>query len=312
MTWVEVQVKTKTEFEEIVSNIMYDLGVTGLAIEDPKDILEFDQSEDDWDYIDPELFDLESDNIVIKAYFPEGEELEEKIRLVRENIETNPMKEHGESYGQVTTVEIHEKDWEEAWKKYYKPIKIGENMVIKPTWEEYETNQEEIIIELDPGMAFGTGTHETTVLCMKALEKFVKSGDMVYDIGTGSGILSIAAAKLGAKEVVAVDLDPVCVKVAKDNIKLNGVDSIVKVKKGDLLQVVTGKADLIVSNIIAEIIVNMCKSIDDYLIEGGIFIASGIITSKIEMVERAIEEKGFKILEINKMEDWASIISQKE
>lgn len=312
MTWVEVQIKTNAEFEEIVTNIMYDLGVTGLAIEDPRDILEFEQSREDWDFIDPDLFNLELDSMIIKAYFPEGEDLQDKIELVRENIEINPIKKYGKSLGQVTTLEVYEKDWAEAWKKYYKPVKIGENIVIKPTWEEYEKDNDEIIIELDPGMAFGTGTHETTILCIKALEKYVKKDNIVYDIGTGSGILSIAAAKLGAKRVEAIDLDQVCVRVANENIKINEVDSIVKVKKGNLLDIIDGKANIIVSNIIAEVILDMVDSIGDYLYDKGIFIASGIIEGKSKMVEEALTQNGFKILEINKMNDWISIISIKE
>ena len=312
MTWVEVQIKTSSEFEEIVTNIMYDLGVTGLAIEDPRDILEFERTEGDWDYIDPDLLDLDSDNIIIKAYFPEGEDLIDKIEQVRDNIERNPMEKYGHSFGEVTILEVYEKDWAEAWKKYYKPLKVGEKIVIKPTWEEYEKNDDDIIIELDPGMAFGTGTHETTILCIRALEKYVKKGDVVYDIGCGSGILSIVAAKLGAKKVIGVDLDNVCVKVSNENIKLNEVDSIVNIKKGNLLDVIERKANIIVSNIIAEVIVDMVPSLKDYLHNDGIFIASGIILEKVKMVEDMLIKQGFKILEINQIEEWASIVSIKE
>ena len=312
MTWVEVQIKTSSEFEEIVTNIMYDLGVTGLAIEDPRDILEFERSEGDWDYIDPDLFGSDLESVTIKAYFPEGEDLADKIEKVRDNIERNPIEKYGYSLGEVTILEVYEKDWAEAWKKYYKPFKVGEKIVIKPTWEEYERNNDEIIIELDPGMAFGTGTHETTILCIRALEKYVKEDDIVYDIGCGSGILSIAATKLGAKKVIGVDLDSVCVKVSNENININEVDSIVEIKKGNLLDVVEGKADIIVSNIIAEVIVDMIPSLKDYLNYDGIFIASGIILEKVEMVETQLIKQGFKILEINQIEDWASIVSIKE
>jgi len=161
-------------------------------------------------------------------------------------------------------------------------------------------------------MAFGTGTHETTILCIRALEKYVKEDDIVYDIGCGSGILSIAATKLGAKKVIGVDLDSVCVKVSNENININEVDSIVEIKKGNLLDVVEGKADIIVSNIIAEVIVDMIPSLKDYLNYDGIFIASGIILEKVEMVETQLIKQGFKILEINQIEDWASIVSIKE
>ena len=313
MTWVEVQIKTDHEFEEIVSNIMYDLGVTGLAIEDPRDVLEFERSEENWDFIDSSLFSSDPDSIIIKAYFSEGEDLVDKIEQVRENIEKNPMEKYGHSLGEVTVVEVYEKNWAEAWKKYYKPLKIGERVVIKPSWEEYEKKEkDEIIIELDPGMAFGTGTHETTILCIRALEKYVKENNIVYDIGCGSGILSIAAAKLGAKKVIGIDLDNVCITVSNENIKANEVDSIVEIKKGNLLDVVEGKADIIVSNIIAEVITKMIPELKDSLYSNGIFIASGIIVEKIDMVETALINEGFKILEINQIEDWASIVSIRE
>lgn len=307
--WIEVQIKTTTEAEEIVINIMYELGVTGLAIEDPNDILAFQQSEEDWDFIDPSILEQDYEGVVIKGYFPESEDLIDKIELIRDSIEKNPHNELDKGLGEVTTTEVYEKDWAEAWKKYYKPRKVGEKIVIKPTWEEYEKTDDEIIVELDPGMAFGTGTHETTMMCIEALEKYVKKEHIVYDIGCGSGILSIVAAKLGAQKVVGVDLDDLCIKVSNENIEMNKVDDIIEIRKGNLLDVVNGKADIIVSNIIAEIIVNMADSLKDYLEDDGRFIASGIIVEKVDIVKEALAKNGFKILEIITMNDWACIIS---
>lgn len=309
MKWTEVQIKTTTEAEEIVTNIMYDLGVTGLAIEDPKDIIAFQQSEEDWDFIDPSLIKQDYEGVIIKGYFPESEDLIDKIELIRNSIEKNPPGDLNKSLGEVIITEVYEKDWAEAWKKYYKPIKIGEKIVIKPTWEKYEETDEEIIIELDPGMAFGTGTHETTTMCIEALEAYVKADDLVYDIGCGSGILSIVAAKLGAQRVIGVDLDELCTRVSKENISLNKVEDLIEIKQGNLLDVVRGKADIIVSNIIAEVIVDMIASLEDYLKTEGIFIASGIITEKIDMVEKALIENGFKILGTKVMGEWVSITS---
>ena len=309
MKWTEVQIKTTTEAEEIVTNIMYDLGVTGLAIEDPKDIIAFQQSEEDWDFIDSSLIKQDYEGVIIKGYFPESEDLIDKIELIRDSIEKNPTSDLNKSLGEVTITEVYEKDWAEAWKKYYKPIKIGEKIVIKPTWEKYEETDEEIIIELDPGMAFGTGTHETTTMCIEALEAYVKADDLVYDIGCGSGILSIVAAKLGAQRVIGVDLDELCTRVSKENISLNKVEDLIEIKQGNLLDVVCGKADIIVSNIIAEVIVDMIGSLKDYLKTEGIFIASGIITEKIDMVEKALIENGFKILGTKVMGEWVSITS---
>lgn len=242
MKWVEVQIKTTTEAEEIVANIMYDLGVTGLAIEDPNDILAFQQSEEDWDYIDPELIKQDYEGVIIKAYFPEDENLSDKIQLVKDNIENIPLRENGKALGSVTITEVYEEDWAEAWKKYYKPIKLGEKIVIKPTWEEYEKKEGEIVIEIDPGMAFGTGTHETTMLCIEALEKYVDENSFVYDVGCGSGILSIVSAKLGAKKVIGVDLDPLCVKISKENVSINKMENRVEILEGNLLDKFVEKA----------------------------------------------------------------------
>jgi ribosomal protein L11 methyltransferase len=309
MKWIEVQIKTTTEAEEIVANIMYELGVSGLAIEDPNDILAFQQSEEDWDFIDPSILQQDYEGVIIKGYFPESEDLIDKIELIRDSIEKNPYNDLDKGLGEVTITEVYEKDWAEAWKKYYKPKKVGEKIIIKPTWEEYDKADDEIIIELDPGMAFGTGTHETTMMCIEALEKYVKEGHIVYDIGCGSGILSIVAAKLGAEKVIGVDLDELCVKVSNENIEMNKVDDKIEIRKGNLLDVVNGKADIIVSNIIAEIIVNMVDSLKDYLKKDGVFIASGIITEKIDIVKKALVENGFNILETVTMNDWACIIS---
>lgn len=307
MNWAEVQIKTTPEYEELISSILYDVGASGLAIEDPRDILELSQSQESWTIIDPDLINVESDDILIKAYFAEAEDLDYRIQEIKYRINNNHVLK--EVQPEITVTMVDDEEFAENWKKYYKPTRIGERIIIKPTWEDYTLKEDDILIELDPGMAFGTGTHETTILCTEALERFVRAGDIVYDIGCGSGILSIVAAKLGAKKVVAVDLDEVCVKVSNDNIKLNQVEDIVEVKKGNLLDVVEGKANIIVSNIIAEIIVEMVKDLKYHLEARGTFIASGIIEEKIPMVEKSLMENGFKILEITKKNEWAMIIA---
>jgi len=312
MKWIEVQIKTTTELEEIVCSIMYDLGVSGLAIEDPNDILAFQQSEENWDFIDPELINQDYEGVIIKAYFPESDDITDKIELVRESIERNQLNETGKSLGQVTVSEVNDADWAENWKRYYKPIRIGDKIVIKPSWEAFEPKEGDIVVELDPGMAFGTGTHETTILCIEALEKYVKKDAVVYDVGCGSGILSIVAAKLGAKKVIGIDIDDLSVKTSKENVKINGVEEIVEIVKGNLLDNVSGKADIIVSNIIAEIIVNMIPDLKEYLINNGIFIASGIITEKLQLVKKALIDNGFNIVEEKVMNDWAVIIGNLE
>ena len=190
-------------------------------------------------------------------------------------------------------------------------MRVGRNLVIKPSWEDYEEKPKDIIIELDPGMAFGTGDHETTFMCLEALEEFIDSDNLVYDIGCGSGILSIAASKLGAKKVVGVDLVPLAVEVSKENVKINNETEDVEIIHGNLLDVVEDKADLIVANIIAEIIVEMSNDLKDFLKIDGLFIGSGIILSKIDLVVNALEKAGFEILEIREMNEWACIIARK-
>ena len=207
----------------------------------------------------------------------------------------------------VTTAEVFEEDWSTAWKQYYKPVKIGENIVIKPSWESYKGEEGEQVIELDPGMAFGTGTHETTQLCIKLLEKHVRRGDIVIDIGSGTGILGIVAAKLGSKKVIGVDIDPLAIKVAKENIMINQVEDMFKIREGYLFDQVKEKGDIVVANIVTDVILNLIKDIRSYLNDGGIFIASGIILDRFEDLKLALEGDNIKILSVEKMGEWIAL-----
>lgn len=309
MNWVEVQIRTTDELEEVVSDILYDVGATGLAIEDPRDILDLVQSEIAWDFIDPSLIDLKKHELIIKAYFAENEEVDHIIQDIEERIKKHPMLKEEENH--LTIGSVDDEDWAESWKKYYKPVRIGKNILIKPTWEEADIDEDTILVELDPGMAFGTGTHETTIMCAEALEKYLKTEDIVYDIGCGSGILAILAAKLGAKKVVGVDLDPICTRVSNENVRFNNVEDIVEISMGNLLEIIEGDANIIVSNIIAEIIGEMIPDIKKHLKDKGIFIASGIIIDKIPLVKDVLLENDFTILDIVKKNEWACIISTK-
>lgn len=311
MKWTEIKVSTNAENEDIVSSILYEVGAMGLTIEDPNDIVELTKRVDDWDFIDDSLFHSEFEGIIIKAYYSELEDLISIVEKVKNRLEIEPVLAGEKFLGKVIISTVDEKDWAESWKQYYKPKRIGEKIVIKPTWEDFEEKPGDIIIELDPGMAFGTGTHETTIMCAEALESHVKTNSTVFDIGCGSGVLSIVAAKLGAKEVIGVDLDEVCVKVSNENIEMNKVEDIIEIRKGNLLDVVKGKANIIVANIIAEIIASITGDIGSFLEEDGLFISSGIIIEKIPLVENALVENGFKILEVRKMNSWACIIASK-
>lgn len=313
MKWTEIKIDVEPEIEELISNIFYDIGVKGLSIDDPNYLKNLEQNSADWDYIDEELIQekldgLDSNRVSIKAYFSEEEKPLEKLELFKKHLLLH--KNITEKDYKINLKDVEEKDWAENWKKYYKPTKIGENIVIKPSWEDYTQNEKEIIIEIDPGMAFGTGTHETTSMCTKAIENYLNPGEILYDIGTGSGILSLVAGKLRAKSVTGIDLDPTAVRVAKENIMNNNLEEIVSIKQGDLFQVLDDKADIVVANIIADIIIGMSKDIWKYLKSGGIFITSGIIKSKEKDVEKELLKNGFEILETMRMEEWVCIIGK--
>lgn len=309
--WIEVQIKTEPELEEIVTSILYDLGVGGLAIEDANDVDFKMKNLDDWDYIEPEELKKNYDSkLIIKGYFPENDELPTVLEEIRKKIEILPSYQLGYSYGTVSLSEVYEKDWANSWKKYYHTTKIGENIVIKPSWEDYEAKERENIIELDPGMAFGTGTHETTILCVRELEKYVNENTKVVDVGCGSGILSIVSAKLGAKEVLGIDIDSVAVKSSNRNVKKNNVETIVEIKEGNLINVVEKKYDVVVANILAEIILILNKDIKEVMKKDGVFIASGIIKDKEIDVVNSLKENNLEIIEINHMKDWVSIVSK--
>ena len=215
--------------------------------------------------------------------------------------------EQGQRYGSKET-------WNEIYKILGDPTipmnRSGKKIVVKPSWEEYEKQEGDLIIELDPGMAFGTGTHETTSMCIRELENYVDETKTVFDIGCGSGILAIAAAQLGAKEVVAGDLDEVAVKVSKENCEINHVSDKVVVKHGSLFEVVDSKADVIVANIIADIIKILAKDVSKFLKDDGVFISSGIILAKIDEVCQALEENGFEIVKVERLGEWSAIVSK--
>lgn len=307
-TWIEVKVVTKPDALEIVQGIFYGLDVKGVAIEDPRDILEREQGPLTWDFADINILEHGGKAAVVKGYFSVEDDIEEIIEYVKSKL--IEIKDMGVDIGEGTVeyIKVNEEDWANNWKKYYKPTKIGENIVVKPIWEEYESNGE-MVIELDPGMAFGTGTHETTRMCVEALEENVKEDTTVFDIGTGSGILAIAAAKLGAKKVIGVDLDPVAVDSAKENVSFNDLNNI-EILYGNLMDVVTGKADLVVANIIAEIIVVLAEDVKNFLVPGGLFITSGIIRERRELVETKLKEKGFKIKEVKEQGEWLCVIAE--
>lgn len=308
-TWIEVRVITKSEALEPVSGIFYGLDCKGVAIEDPNDILEREQGPLTWDFADINVLEHKGAVAVVKAYFAEEDDIENILNYVNEKIEE--LKSIGLDLGEakVESEKMYEEDWANNWKKYYKPTKVGDRIVVRPIWEEYKEENDELVLVLDPGMAFGTGTHETTRMCIQSLENYVKEDSVVFDVGCGSGILAIAAAKLGAKKAVGVDLDPVAVESAKENVGYNNLDNI-EVLYGNLVEVIDGKADIVVANIIAEVICILTEDVKRVLKDDGYFITSGIIHDRVDMVTKKLEETGFEVVEINKDGEWNCIVAK--
>ncbi len=306
MQWAEVSVDTSHEAMDLVSEILQELGAAGVVIEDPALLNEYIRS-GLWDYTD--LKESEETEVVrVKAYWALDEELEGKLQRFAARLDD--LTAHGidKGAGAVSWKAVADEDWAETWKEFFHTEKIGARTVIKPTWEEYEAKAGEIVVELDPGAAFGTGQHATTSLCIRALEDLVRPGMTVFDVGTGSGVLAIVAAKLGAKRVEAVDFDPVAVRVARENVRQNGAEDVVRTERSDLLKSVAGKADLIIANIIADIIVRLFGEVKGSLAAGGTMLLSGIIEDRLADVVEAAGRHGFSVEKIEQEKGWAAVI----
>lgn len=309
MKWAEISIQTTHEAADMVANIFHDLGSSGVVVEDPELVNSYLRS-GRWDYSDiPE--ETNTEVVVVKAYLPADEEFDVKLATFEERVQELVSYGINKGSGITQCREIQDEDWESSWKEFFHPVKVGERIVIKPSWEEYAGMENDLIIELDPGMAFGTGTHHTTAMCCRALEQVVEPGHVVFDVGTGSGILAVAAAKLGASKVQAVDLDSVAVKVAKENVAINQVENIVEVARGDLLTGVTGQADIVIANIIATIVIQLLADIPARLKDGGIFIASGIIIERLSEVVAAMAGHNLVVDKVIEEGGWVAIVARK-
>ncbi|WP_260284735.1 50S ribosomal protein L11 methyltransferase [Peribacillus aracenensis] len=311
MKWSEFAIQTTNEAVEPVSNILHEAGASGVVIEDPLELVkERENVFGEIYHLNPD--DYPNEGVVIKAYLPVNSFLGDTIDAIKESINNLLLFDIDLGKNVVSISEVNEEEWATAWKKYYNPVKISERFTIVPTWEDYTpVSSDELIIELDPGMAFGTGTHPTTVMCIQALERTVQPGDLVVDVGTGSGVLSIAAALLDAKRIQSLDLDEVAVQSAQQNVELNNVQDKVSVSQGNLLDGVNEQADIVVANILAEVIMRFTDDVAKVVKPGGYFIASGIIQTKKQDVKEAIIASGFTVEETILMEDWVAIIAKR-
>lgn len=297
--WTQVRATGAREELDAISAVMSMLD-PGLQIEDYSDLEELILDGVYGDLIDESVLSADRTKVSVSIYVPDERPLGEYLSFIRERFASEGIK------AEIETVGLSEEDWAENWKQYYHPIKIG-RVVIVPAWEKYEAAPDEITILMDPGMAFGTGTHETTRLVIGLIEKYIKSGDRVLDVGCGSGILSIAASKLGADACFAYDIDPVAVRVTAENIKDNGVSNVC-CDVSDLLSNVNRdkKYDIICANIVADIIIRMAPDVGELLADDGILFVSGIIDERADEVLSVLHGLGYTEVETFHENGWCA------
>lgn len=305
--WAEISIYTTQEATEAVAAVFHELGAGGVVIEDPELIQSYKRSGNWTDCIFPE--EAPVDFVTVVAYLPSDANLPAKLRILSQRIDELAAHSLDKGQGTIRWREVREAEWADAWKRYFHTARIGERIVVKPSWEEYEPQPGDVVLDLDPGMAFGTGTHGTTILSLESLEQLVQPGMTVFDVGAGSGILSVAAAKLGAAAVLAIEYDLVAVETAKENVRTNGVEGIVSVTQGDLLQGVDGQADIIVANLIADLIVKMAPELTARLKPAGCFLGSGIIKDRLADVTEVLAQNGLTVSRVTEAGEWATLVA---
>lgn len=308
--WIEITIHTTNEASEIVESILLDYGSTGVAIEDPT-TLEENLHDDFGTIVELSPTDFPDVGVIVKGYINELNFDDETFERFKGELEQLGQNINIGEFFKIETTTIKDSDWENSWKDYFDILNIGEKFVIVPTWREYENEENKYVINIDPGMAFGTGGHETTSLCIKNLEKYVKPHDNIIDVGCGSGILSIAASYLTDGEIKAVDLDKLAVDVSRENFALNNLENRIAVEEASLLTKETKKYNVIVANILAHIIELMLDDAYMLLEDGGYYITSGIIKDKKDELLEKMLERGFKLIEETSDNEWYSFVVTK-
>ncbi len=301
MHWIEAKVTFCSTNDalavELIADIFDNLGTKGVVEDDPHL-----QPSEGWG---DDAVPLPTQPAVT-GYFPANEQLEQQRQLLEQALKD--LAAAKDMTYTVTYQSVAEADWAESWKSYFWPQQITSRIVVKPTWRDYVPEPDQQIVEIDPGMAFGTGTHPTTALCMQLLERHIKPGDRVLDIGTGSGILLITAAKLGADRLAGIDLDPSAVEIARQNLILNDISSQrFSLFSGDLAHPIHHTFDLVVANILAEVVIELLDDVERVLTPNGIFICSGIIEAFQSGVEQKMAARGFEITDTLIQEDWVAL-----
>lgn len=283
---------------DTVSDVFLELGLSGVVLDDPG--LEPQEGWGEDAVQRPERY-------AVTGYFPMTDSLIRQQQRLRDMLAKRMQDgEFGRSY-RIDYAFIEEEDWAEAWKHFFHPIRVSDRFVVKPTWRDYAAEADEIVLEIDPGMAFGTGMHPTTVLCLRALEAVVRKGMSVLDVGTGSGILALAAAKLGASRVVGVDLDPIAAAIAHRNLRLNGVTGDSMMAAGRLVESIRMQADVVVANILTEVVLSLSQAVGEVMAPEGVLICSGIVASNAPVVIQALADRGFHHIDQAMLDGWVCI-----
>ena len=304
MDWIEITISTNTEGADIVSEALLRQGAVGTQIIDRADVPDPSKPNGFWELIDPKMIDEMPEDVQVKAWFESVEALRGLENCLKALPELTGM-----DLGTLAVSQqgVQEQDWSECWKQYYKPFRAGQHLVIKPSWENWNAAPGDLIIELDPGMAFGTGTHETTAMCVEMIEKHYHGGK-VLDVGTGSGILAIAAARLGADSVLGVDIDPMAVRVAQENVEKNGLSREIDIRQGDLVAGLDNvQCEFAVANILADVIALLAAPLKAHLTANATFVCSGIMKEREQDVVDVLTRNGYRLFDRMQKGDWVAL-----
>ena len=316
MDWIETAIYTTTQGIEAVTGRLLGLGIDGFVIRDAQDFEDFLEDKDgNWDYIDDDLMGLKDCETTVTVYIPNDANAPELVSAIRAELNALKQSDEQSEFGRLECElkNIREEDWANNWKQYFKPLCVGEKLLIKPSWESLSENETRRILEIDPAASFGTGQHNTTQLCLELLEQNISQGDSLLDLGCGSGILSIAAILLGAQKATAVDIDENSVKIAAENAQKNNIPSGSYTALAG--NIITDKAlaekigtgfDVVCANIVADVLIAMSGLFAGFLKKGGKLVVSGIIEPRRDEVLEKIQSSGFELVQTRQKDDWVA------
>ena len=326
MRYIELKINAASEISEAVQTALINAGFTQMQIEDASDALDILENKElyKYDYLKDEIIDIARQGngvVTITLYFTDDEEGRLQLKEAQDVL-GSLKSEYGTGLDFSASETGDDSEWLYKWQEHFKPTKVGERIVVKPGWEDYKAAEGELVIEMDPGMAFGSGLHETTSMCIRALEKHLGGSSqngydpsryplMVLDVGTGTGILAMAAVLLGADDALGIDIDDEAVRVATENISKNGLADKIQIKKGDLMAGVDYRPDMIVANLMADLVMMLSPAAAEQIRPGGIYITSGILDIKEEIVKQAVTDAGFDIIEVLADGEWRAIVAKR-